>query len=73
MFFNEALHDAPEIVREGYRRQYCHSANPQCARFVVASIVGREHVPVDLSPVETTRAAKVMQEQGLANAHLFFQ
>jgi hypothetical protein len=63
-FFTDALGEMPEIVREGYKSQFCHTDNAHCARYVVATTCGREHVPVDMGPHESTKAVKILQSQG---------
>lgn len=63
-FFNDTLHDMPEIIREGYRSHFCRSESAKCARYLVAAACGRENVPATLGPQETERAAAILEANG---------
>ena len=50
---------SPEFVQR-LRSSWCRGTYDQCARFLAASVVGREAVPDDLFPVEYERAARFL-------------
>lgn len=49
---------------EDYKRKYCRADRFSCARYLVATSVGHEKVPVDLSPHESDRALKILRAAG---------
>jgi hypothetical protein len=71
-FFGEALEGMPQMIVEGYKKQYCNVANPRCARYVVATTCGKQHVPTDMCPHEETKAVKILRLQGHKDAAQVF-
>jgi len=61
MFFNDKMADMPTTA-ERMKKHYCLGDHQSCARFMVFSALGREHVPADLFPHNLERA------QGLVEA-----
>ncbi|NLJ76208.1 MAG: hypothetical protein GX325_02980 [Peptococcaceae bacterium] len=43
-----------------YRQNYCEADKTKCARYIVATTLGRQHVPVDLYPNMHERAKKII-------------
>lgn len=44
------------------RMKYCESDKSACARYIVAKMAGREHVPADLFPTRTEIAEQIIQK-----------
>ena len=44
-----------------YRRKYCEGDKTNCARYKVATALGKKFVPLDLYPNMTDRANKILQ------------
>ncbi len=72
-FFEQTLSGSPEPIRQGYQRQYCRDGALTCARRVVAQMLGRERVPVDLGPHESARAVLLLRSLGHKDAAVLFQ
>ncbi|MCF7936173.1 MAG: hypothetical protein K9L28_07530 [Synergistales bacterium] len=47
-----------------YKERYCRGDKRECARYRVASTLGREAVPGDLYPNMLTRAKKIVNGAG---------
>ncbi|QOR34651.1 hypothetical protein IMX26_14415 [Clostridium sp. 'deep sea'] len=45
-----------------YRRKYCEGDKTNCARYKVATALGKKFVPLDLYPNMTDRANKILQD-----------
>jgi hypothetical protein len=45
-----------------YKKNYCEGDKTLCARYKIASLLGKEHVPVDLYPNMMKRADKIIEE-----------
>lgn len=45
-----------------YKEKYCKSNKNDCARYVIAITIGKEHVPIDLYPNMYKRAEKIINE-----------
>lgn len=43
-----------------YRKNYCETDKTKCARYIVATSVGPEHVTVDLYPNMHQRAERIL-------------
>lgn len=59
IFFNDKMASMP-VTSNMLKRQYCEGDNTQCARYMVFSSMGREHVPGDLFPNDTKRAKEII-------------
>ena len=60
-FFNDALGNMPDTVEE-MKVQYCKSNNLNCARYMIATAVGKEYIPDDLYPDQKMQAYAVIAE-----------
>ena len=58
-FFNETMASMPASARI-MERQFCHGDFASCARIKVADTVGRDLVPPDLAPNDTSRAERIL-------------
>jgi len=63
-FFNNKMKDMPAAA-ELLKKRYCLGDNSQCARFMVASKLGKERVPADLFPGQTDRAREILKGANL--------
>jgi hypothetical protein len=52
-----------------YKKNYCEKDKTLCARYKVASVLGKERVPVDLYPNMAKRADKLIEEQQAVITH----
>ena len=59
VFFNDQMASIPSTA-EIFKLKYCRGDNADCARFMVFSARGREHVPPDLFPNQLDIAQKVI-------------
>lgn len=71
-FFEVALRDTPQIIVEGYKRNYCHAEHTKCARKIVAGRIGRENVPVELGPHQATEAMSILAQHGESRPSQYF-
>lgn len=44
------------------KRLYCEGDQSLCARYKIITTVGKEHVPMDLSPNDLDQARAIIQE-----------
>ncbi len=44
-----------------YKKRYCEGGKDKCARYLVFSKLGREHVPVDMYPNMWERAQAIIK------------
>jgi hypothetical protein len=58
-FFNDKMAKMPSVAIT-LKKRYCLGDNSQCARFMVASALGKEKVPLDLYPEEIERAEELL-------------
>jgi hypothetical protein len=49
------------------KKKYCLGNNLFCARFMVASKLGKEKVPQDLYPEDIDRAEEILEMSGIGN------
>lgn len=70
-FFTNALRDTPAIILEAYRHKYCNS-NENCARKVVAGVIGPDRVPVDLGPHQAAEAMTLLAQHGETRPGQYF-
>ena len=61
LFFNDLMKDMPTVT-DMMKRLYCLWHYEQCARYRVASALGKKRVPADLFPNDTTRAKILLAE-----------
>ena len=61
IFFNDKMASMP-TASELMKKKYCLKDNTTCARYMVCSTLGREHVPADLFPNNVDRV-KVLLSQ----------
>lgn len=55
IFFNDKMANMPSTA-EMLKKKYCRSDFEHCARFMVATRLGRDKVPSDLTPSQMDRA-----------------
>lgn len=60
-FFLGKLAEKPGQIEE-LKENYCESNNLNCARYMIAQSVGKEHMPADLYPDEKIVAYQVIAE-----------
>lgn len=59
IFFNDQMANMPSTA-DVYKRMYCKENSSECARFLVCKKLGRDRVPANLFPNETSRAQQLM-------------
>mgnify|MGYP000219920814 CR=1 FL=1 len=62
-FFAGKLAEKPVEIEE-LKDKYCRQNNLNCARYMIAQSVGKEHMPPDLYPHEKTVAYEIIAEKG---------
>lgn len=72
LFFDIALRDTPDIIVEGYKRNYCRANHEKCARKIVAGRIGRENVPADLGPHQASEAMHLLAQHGESRPAQYF-
>lgn len=60
IFFNDQMEDKPDIISEVFKIRYCKGCNALCARWKVASTLGKTYVPKDLFPNQMDRANELL-------------
>ncbi len=58
-FFNDKMANKPGMTNL-FKNNYCLKDNSQCARYMVATKLGKEKVPTDMYPNEVERATKLI-------------
>lgn len=58
-FYNDQIPDKPAIINL-YKARYCQDKYETCARWKVASTLGKEAVPLDLYPNQFERANQII-------------
>ncbi|HPQ71239.1 MAG TPA: hypothetical protein PKW95_19085 [bacterium] len=58
-FFNDRMATKPGIS-DMYKKRYCLGDKSGCARYMIFSRLGREHVPADLYPNQVDRAKQII-------------
>ncbi len=58
-FFNDSMKDMPALTTL-YKINYCMNHFENCARYLVAQVLGQAKVPGDLLPNQKTRAEHVI-------------
>ncbi len=61
LFFNDKMGGTPATA-EIYKKRYCKGDPSGCGRFMIATTLGREKVPVDLFPNQTEQAKKIITD-----------
>jgi len=59
VFFKDKMQYMPSTAAL-FKRIYCNGDNSKCARYMVFSVMGKEHVPADLFPDQRERALKII-------------
>jgi hypothetical protein len=59
LFFKDQMKNMP-TVKDMMKRLYCLWHFEQCARYRVATVLGRKKIPTDLFPNDTTRAKIIL-------------
>lgn len=54
-FFNDKMENMPSAA-DMMKKLYCKWNYSQCARYMVATALGREKIPADLFPSDASRA-----------------
>lgn len=60
-FFNDKMKGMPSAA-ELLKDRYCRGSYVKCARYMVASKLGKEKVPADLFPGQTDRAKELIMK-----------
>ncbi len=60
-FFNDKIAGEPDKI-EAMKDKYCRKNNLNCARYMIVTALGKESVPVDLTPDEKTKAYGIISE-----------
>ncbi|MCM8813151.1 MAG: hypothetical protein NC924_04355 [Candidatus Omnitrophica bacterium] len=61
LFFNDKM-PIDSALGKLYKNRYCLKDNSQCARYMIASTIGREKVPTNLFPNMHEEAEKILKE-----------
>lgn len=61
IFFNDQMVNMPSTAAV-YKKIYCQQDFDKCGRYMIFKAVGREHVPKDLFPNQSDRAAMIIKE-----------
>ncbi len=64
-FFNGQLQGDLRKI-EAMKQKYCRTNNLNCARYMVAHALGKDHMPKDLFPDQKTIAYSVIAESSLS-------
>jgi hypothetical protein len=51
-----------EVWVKSRRKKYCEGDKTRCARYKVASSIGKQNVPLDLYPIMMEKANKIIKE-----------
>ncbi|HHU33322.1 MAG TPA: hypothetical protein GXZ50_11775 [Clostridia bacterium] len=60
-FYNDKMTDKPALANL-YKRNYCEKNYTDCARWKVASALGKQAVPSDLFPNQNDRVEKIKNQ-----------
>ena len=60
-FYNDKMADRPALA-DIYKKRYCKENNEICARWKVASTLGKEAVPSDLFPNQFDKAEALISK-----------
>lgn len=58
-FYNDKM-DIESAIGSLYKRRYCEGDKSKCARYMVVTQKGAEHVPADLFPNMIDRANEIL-------------
>ncbi|MBP1909630.1 hypothetical protein [Methanolobus bombayensis] len=61
IFFNDKMETKSNLASM-YKRKYCQDNYGNCARYMVATTVGREKVPSDMFPNMRDKAEEIISE-----------
>ena len=61
-FFNDKMAMDSESIKEMFKKRYCKSDYTKCARWNVATSVGKEKVPINLFPNQKNRVDKIIND-----------
>jgi hypothetical protein len=61
-FYNDKMENKPALASM-YKKNYCEGNYADCARWKIATTVGRPAVPADLFPNQHDRAELILQER----------
>lgn len=63
LFFNDKLQNMPAAANS-LKKRLCKGDNSGCARYMVLVALGRQKVPMDLSPNQVDRAKALIAQGG---------
>lgn len=63
IFYNDKM-DIESGLGKMYKQRYCEGDKTQCARYIIATNIGKQKVPADLYPNMHDRAKKILEENG---------
>lgn len=58
-FFNDRMANMPSTA-EIVKKNHCKSDYTKCARFMVSKALGKDKVPLDLFPTQTSKAEEII-------------
>ena len=59
-FFNDEMGDCPKSAEE-LKKQYCKKSYHECARDIISSSIGKDHILKNLYPYERSRAKLIIK------------
>ncbi|MBN2694938.1 hypothetical protein JXR93_09770 [bacterium] len=59
-FFNDKMSNMPSMANL-MKKKYCQGDKSECARYLIASKLGRDKVPSDLFPNQLERAFEILK------------
>jgi hypothetical protein len=71
-FYNDKMADKPALI-DMFKRRFCIDNNTSCARWKVATTIGREAVPVDLYPNQENRAMEIINNRDSNESSVLFK
>lgn len=60
IFFNDKMQNMPSTAGL-FKERYCRGNAADCARYIVATRLGREKVPTDIFPNDRIRAERLVK------------
>lgn len=61
-FFNDRMANMPSMAQQ-YKKRYCQGDSADCARHMIFSTLGRDHVPPGLFPNQVDKAWAILAER----------
>jgi hypothetical protein len=61
-YFQNAIFDEIDGMREVRQQKYCRGDNSMCARYMIFKALGKEYVPKNLLPSQVEEAKKIIEQ-----------